>query len=41
LDAGRNVLAIKGTPDLKAEFLRALKENQNAVWFDFSFTVDE
>ena len=25
----------KGTPDLKAEFLRALKENQNAVWFEF------
>ncbi len=35
LDAGRNILAIKGTPDLKAELLRALKENQNAVWFEF------
>ncbi|MBW1918676.1 MAG: FAD-dependent oxidoreductase [Deltaproteobacteria bacterium] len=34
-DKGQNVLAIKGTPDLRQELLRALDENEKAAWFDF------
>ena len=34
-DGDHNVLSIKGTVNLRQELLRALGENDKAVWFDF------
>jgi NADPH-dependent glutamate synthase beta subunit-like oxidoreductase len=35
LDEAYNVVAIKGTADLRAEFLTALEDNDKAVWFEY------
>ncbi len=35
LDEAHNVLAIKGTHDLRAELLTALEDNDNAAWFEY------
>ncbi len=35
LDEDHHVLAIKGTPDLRAALLKELGENEKTVWFEF------
>ncbi|MBU0988900.1 MAG: BzdV protein, partial [Proteobacteria bacterium] len=34
-DEDKNVLAIKGTPDLRKSLLEDLEDGSSAVWFDF------
>jgi formate dehydrogenase (NADP+) beta subunit len=37
-DGDRNVLAIKGTADLRRELLFSLEENEKAAWFEFELS---